>query len=179
MLDGVPPHLALPLCAYLDNHSPGRWIGRGGSKRMRSNLFNFWGMYQREYLPMQSKITWWNETTDSRYFAAVVALLRKSIAPFFPCFRIVSNILGFVLKFDTKWSCMMSCPPLHRLKVVPWRHNRIPFSFFSFLLCGYFLPIGYCGESERWGRYTPEVSLWVNVYVSGTRLRFSRGLCQL
>jgi hypothetical protein len=30
MQDGVPPHFALPVCAWLDNHFSGGWIGRRG-----------------------------------------------------------------------------------------------------------------------------------------------------
>jgi hypothetical protein len=53
------------------------------TKRIRSNWCSFWWMCQREYLEIQHKITWWNESTDSRHFASVIALLIKSIAPFF------------------------------------------------------------------------------------------------
>jgi hypothetical protein len=28
-LDGAPPHIALPVCDYLNKTFPGHWIGRG------------------------------------------------------------------------------------------------------------------------------------------------------
>ena len=31
--DGAPPHFSIDVRLYLDNHLPGRWIGRGGSIR--------------------------------------------------------------------------------------------------------------------------------------------------
>ena len=46
---GSPPHFAIHFCAWLDNHFPAQWIGRGGPKEQppRDTEFTLGGLKPR------------------------------------------------------------------------------------------------------------------------------------
>jgi len=151
------------------------WAWR--TKRMLSNWFIFWGMCQREYLRTQCKFTWWNETTDSRYFAAVVTLLRKSIEPFSQVSELCATFWGFcwnlTLNGRVRWAVRLWTGS----RLFPGGTTGSCFPSYPSCYVAIFRRLVIVGKVKCDG-VTPKVSLWVTIYVSGTRLMFSRVLCQ-
>jgi len=70
MQDGVPPHFALPVCAWLDNSFSSGWIGRRGTTEWspRSSCITPFDLFLWGWANEETKSTWWIGTTNSRFF---------------------------------------------------------------------------------------------------------------
>jgi len=87
----------LSLCTYLNNHSPGRWIGRGGQRECAQIALVFDGCAKENiYRYNPRSLMKWNDRYET--ICRCHRLVNKKWCAFFPGFRIVYNILGLMLK---------------------------------------------------------------------------------